>query len=277
MLSNSHYLGVEALKAGDYDRAIACFDAALRFDPRNAAAYSFRGLAHVRKGDAVAGLRDFTEAIHLQPGNDSAYAQRGLTYAGRGEDEKAIRDYTEALRIDPRIPRIYILRAASYTRRRENDRAVADCTEALRLDPRNAAAHKARGIAYAEERDYEQAARDFAEALRIDPGYATAYSWFAWLLATCPRDGLRDGERALHYARTAMQLSGLEDSHYLESLAAAYAETGRFAEAVRWQQRALERQEFAEQEAKEAWMRLHLYQEEKPYRELDRPRGPGER
>jgi hypothetical protein len=74
-----------------------------------------------------------------------------------------------------------------------------------------------------------------------------------------------------------LQLSGLEDPYYLESLAAAYAENSRFAEAARWQQRALERQEYGEQEAEEAWVRLHLYEEGRPYRELDRPHGPEER
>jgi tetratricopeptide (TPR) repeat protein len=263
--------GVEALKAGDYDRAIACFDAALRRRPHDAAAYLGRGLAHARKGSREAAVGDLTQAIRLGPGNAMAYVRRGFTYSDMGEHEKAIRDYTEAVRLAPRDPKTYVLRAGSYQRTRQNARAVQDCTEALRLDPGYAAAHVARGIAYADGRDYERAARDYAEALRLDPRLAVAYSRFAWLLATCPQDGLRDGDRALAYARKALHLRGGQDPHFLESLAAAHAEKGRFREAARWQLQALERQQYGAEEEGEARMRLQLYLEGRPYRELDGP------
>ena len=55
----------------------------------------------------------------------------------------------------------------------------------------------------------------------------------AWLLATSSDASIRDGNRAIELAKQAVQLSGGKDADYLRTLAAAYAETGRFAEAAR--------------------------------------------
>ncbi len=64
-----------------------------------------------------------------------------------------------------------------------------------------------------------------------------ADSWMAlnnvaWMLATCPDASIRDGERAVVLAERASQIMQDGDSEFLDTLAAAYAEAGRFPEAV---------------------------------------------
>jgi Flp pilus assembly protein TadD len=61
----------------------------------------------------------------------------------------------------------------------------------------------------------------------------------AWLLATCPQASLRDGAGALASSQKAVQLGGAENPTLLRSLAAAYAETGRYAEAAETARNAL--------------------------------------
>ena len=66
---------------------------------------------------------------------------------------------------------------------------------------------------------------------------ARALNAYAWLLATAPLAGIRDGELALQHAHRAV---GLErNAAYLDTLAAAYAELDRFEDAVAVQQQAL--------------------------------------
>jgi tetratricopeptide (TPR) repeat protein len=263
--------GVKALGKGDNDLAIKYFDAVIRAKQNDAAAFLYRGLAYFRKKDYTRALKDYTEAIRLEPKNPASHLRRGLAHDRKMQSEEAVKDYTEAIRLESNNPKAYILRAVVYAKLRLNRKAIKDCNEAIHLDPKNASSYVMRGIAHADEREYEKAAEDYTKALSLEPNSFLAYNKFAWLQATCPRVKLRDGRKALEGATKACELSNWDDARNLEALAAAYAEIGKFVEAVKWQKRALENWQYGKEEAAEARMRLRLYQDRKPYRELDRP------
>ena len=67
-----------------------------------------------------------------------------------------------------------------------------------------------------------------------------AYNNLAWVLATCPKDNLRQGKRAVELAERACKLADWKDVASLGSLAAAYAECGEYKEAQKWQKKAIE-------------------------------------
>jgi tetratricopeptide (TPR) repeat protein len=86
------------------------------------------------------------------------------------------------------------------------------------------------------------------------------------MLATCPRDSLRDGKKALELAKQAHELDKA-DPWTMAALSVAYAEIGDFEQAMQWQKKALEDKEYAadaEEKAK-AEKRLKLYEQKKPY------------
>lgn len=89
----------------------------------------------------------------------------------------------------------------------------------------------------------------------------------AWLLATSPDPAVRDGTRALALARRACEESKWQDPASIDTLSAAYAETGDFAEAVRTQERALRLGNLSAQERPAYENRLLLYRDKKPFRE----------
>ena len=76
-------------------------------------------------------------------------------------------------------------------------------------------------------------------ALQIEPADMKAQNNLAWLLATCPRASLRNGDKAVELARQANGLTGGDNPILLRTLAAAFAEAGRFSEAVETARRAL--------------------------------------
>jgi tetratricopeptide (TPR) repeat protein len=152
---------------------------------------------------------------------------------------------------------------------RQYKEAVMDFTAALRRD-KSAQAHMFRGIAFSELGEYERALLDLEEAVRGGPRDAHAHNALAWVLATASVPGFRDGPRAVELALKACKLSGYGDPNHLDTLAAAYAEAGNFAEAVKWQEKALADPAFAADEHKEAKERLALYRARKPYRNIPR-------
>jgi cytochrome c-type biogenesis protein CcmH/NrfG len=72
----------------------------------------------------------------------------------------------------------------------------------------------------------------FRETLRRDPGSTVALNNLGFLLATAPDAALRNGAEAVSYAEKASAQTGQTNIATLATLAAAYAEAGRFDEAV---------------------------------------------
>ena len=107
--------------------------------------------------------------------------------------------------------------------------------------------------------------RVYRWALRLAPDDLRTLNNLAWLWATCPKDELRDGPRALEFARKACEQTGWEQPGYLDTLAVACAECGQFDEAVRWQAKAVELATQAEKADYQS--RLDLYKAGRPYRE----------
>ena len=64
---------------------------------------------------------------------------------------------------------------------------------------------------------------------------------YAWLLATIPDPGLRDGAKAVGLIRQAIANLGKRDPAYLDTLAAALAEQGRFEEAIQIETEVIEK------------------------------------
>ncbi len=139
----------------------------------------------------------------------------------------------------------------------------AEDDELAAREPQDAEDFLERGDGYAERGEYQKALADYKEALRLAPDNADACNSLAWLLATCPDDGVRDGRRAVELATKACRSSDWKDADYLGTLAAAHAECGDFKEAVKWQKEALK----LGLDDEEARRQLKLYQQGKPYRE----------
>lgn len=104
------------------------------------------------------------------------------------------------------------------------------------------------------------------KSVEADPDFPRALINLAWLLATSRSKELRDGRRATALALRACELTEWKSSEYLEVLAASYARTGDFSEAVKWQQKALEGMKTSSLGGKtRAWERLWNYRSGKPW------------
>jgi tetratricopeptide (TPR) repeat protein len=119
-----------------------------------------------------------------------------------------------------------------------------------------------------ERGEYRKAAAAFDEAMQSQLENAGVLNEKAWLLATCPDPAMRDGKRAAGLATRACDLVDWEDSAYLDTLAAAYAESGDFEAAAQTQQDAIRKLRPGESDKAAFESRLSLYKAGKPYRDI---------
>jgi tetratricopeptide (TPR) repeat protein len=257
--------GVEALDRQVYDTAISCFDQCLRENPRDVSALGNRGLAWAGKKDYERAIADYSGAISLNAGIAVLFVNRANAYADKREPDRAIADYSQALRLNPKMVPALAGRATAHADKQEFDRAIADYTQAIGLDANDAVLFSNRGTAYINRRLYAKAIADFMQATRLDPKYAPAWNNFAWILATCPNEQLRDGKRALACATRACELSGGKVAGHLCTLAAAHAECGNFAEAIRWEKQAIALGLASKYEKDRSDVRMKCYQAGEPY------------
>jgi Flp pilus assembly protein TadD len=143
----------------------------------------------------------------------------------------------------------------------------------LRIDPRAAEVDTSLAIVLAGCGRYAEAAAHFRHAAELQPDGLECQRNWAWLRATCPVAALRDGADAVEHARHANQLCEGKQADVLDTLAAAYAEAGRFPEAVSTARQALE---LARQQNNASLMnllpaRLALYKAGKPFHESPSP------
>jgi tetratricopeptide (TPR) repeat protein len=209
----------------------------------------------------------FTEQIRANPKDAEAYSRRGVVWDDKGEYDIAIKDYNECIRLTPGDAVYYCNRGRAFRQKKDYDRAIADLNEAIRLNPKLESAYNNRGFAFWNKKDDGRAIADWKEAIRLEPNYDPPHNNLAWIMATCPKAEIRNGKKAIKYARKACELSGWKNPQYLGTLGAAYAESGQFAEAIKWQKKAFEFPNYEEEFGKFGRELLKLYEKRMPYRQ----------
>jgi len=116
---------------GQYDKAIADFDEAIRLNPQDAPTYGNRGHAWYRKGDYDRAIADYGEAIRLNPLGADYYLVRGYTQFSLGRFAASLPDLTESLRLKPNQSYAIIWRYFARSRSGEPELAKSELSEKL--------------------------------------------------------------------------------------------------------------------------------------------------
>jgi tetratricopeptide (TPR) repeat protein len=190
--------------------------------------------------------------------------------------DEAIAHFQIGLELQPNVAGAHNNLANALLRKGRVDEAIAHFQRALSLAPNLAEAHHNLGNALLQKGRLAEAVAHYQAAAEALPDNPYLLSNLAWVLATCPQASVRNGDRAVELAQQAERLSGGKNSSILGTLAAAYAEAGRFTDAVATAQRALELATAQTNPAQVEALRtrIGLYQAGSPFRDSDLlPRG----
>jgi tetratricopeptide (TPR) repeat protein len=258
---------IRAEEGRDKD-ALADFEAAVECNRSSWRAIHNRAVSYASQSRLKEALADFNRTIELNKKYPNAYFNRAELKYGQGDFPGALHDYSAALALNPMDATVLNGRGHAFYRLERFGEALRDYSAALKIDPAFTAALINRGDTFADLGQYAEAATDYRNAVSAAPTSGRAYQAAAWLMATCPDEHYRHDALALDAARKAIKLDGDADYRYLETLAAAQANAGKFSEAKETQEKAISKVPRGEHVAAEK--RMSLYQRDLAYRE--RPR-----
>jgi lipoprotein NlpI len=284
---------------GERQRALADFDQAIQLGYNEPHAFTSRGMFHTAMGNMDAAVKDFGQAIERDDKDEVPYINRAAVYLAQNKIDLALADYARAIELNPKKADNYQQRAVAYKMKEDLNSALLDFNKALELNPKHVPALMGRGYISYQQEKHEQAAADFAAVIELDPNsaaaynnrgfnrqrlgdgtnaladynralelaptYALAFQNKAWLLATSPIEGLRNGPDAVKAALVACELNKYKNPADMKALAAAYAETGQFELAIGWQEKVIQLAS-ADEKALEEKV-LEQYRDKVPFRE----------
>jgi tetratricopeptide (TPR) repeat protein len=194
--------------------------------------------------------------------------------AESGKTDEALNRIDAVIASNPDNWRAYFLKAAVLVLvKRQND-ALQQIDVSIQLARRSnisqhllAQLYNSKAQTCIDVRRYEDARRALEEAVRTDGSDTNTLNDLAWLLATTPDNRVRNPHRAIGLAHKCCELSHWTDAYCIDTLAAAYAASGNFNEAIRYQQLAMHVLSQSERNEQLASMqdRLKLYSNRQPY------------
>jgi tetratricopeptide (TPR) repeat protein len=168
-------LAKEKYDNAEYTEAIGYCDKALQKNPKDIAAFSYKGksLNNLEKFDEA--ITVLHEAEDLNIADSEIFIQLGCSNYYLGKYNEALRCFTRAADLDQKSSEALLWKAYTYFELGEDDAALVTINIVIEFDPKNAKAHNARGNAYFYKADYGNAIKEYDEAIALKPDYSDVY------------------------------------------------------------------------------------------------------
>jgi tetratricopeptide (TPR) repeat protein len=225
-------LGAALAKQGKLDQATAHYLTAIKLNAQSAVAHNnLAKLLHTqgRLDDAIA---HYSAALEADPGSAQAHNNFGILLLQQGRLAEGAAQLREALRLKPGDPEAQVNLAQALAQQEQWSQAAdlfAKTVTAATADPH---VHCQYAVALAHLQRTREAMSHYASALLLQQDLPAALDGLSWILATDPNPGIRNSTQAVSMSERACELTGRKDPAMLKTLAAAYAEAGRFPESM---------------------------------------------
>jgi tetratricopeptide (TPR) repeat protein len=170
--------------------------------------------------------------IKMNPNLFSPHRLLGNVLAVQSKPDEAIAQYRIAGKIRPDDSDTHIVLGLMLAEKNQREEATKEFMEATHLQPTNAVANYQLALIYQGRKETQKAIDYYNKTLHAQPDFIEALNNLAWLLAANHDPALRNGPEAVTLAESACKLSEYKTPVFVGTLAAAYAEAGRYAEAV---------------------------------------------
>jgi tetratricopeptide (TPR) repeat protein len=231
-------MGIMLVLDHNYPEAVKHFLKAVATAPDHPAAFQPLAVCLARMGQHKLVIEVCQQGLRVDPFNPTLHHSLALAAAEMGDLTNAAVHLRLALALKPNWPEARVALAFTLASLGQPGEAVAQYEQAIREKPDDARLHYLYAVTLATHGDARQAVNQYHQALTLKPDMVEALNNLAWLLAAHPSDALRNGAEAVRLAERACELSERREPVLLGTLAAAYAEAGRFGDAVKTAEKA---------------------------------------
>lgn len=272
MLRGEIYMDQKKLEEARTD-----IDSALLIEPGLIQGILLRSLVAAnekRYSDAIADMR---KLVRAQPDNPAWMLQLASYYQLDNRPRMSIKVSEEVIKKDEKNWRAHRLRADALLSVGEHKEAINDYEKAAALLEelkKQADAAKTETGDKPETPPSDATAETETEVATPDTGaednsdLAGILNNLAWVLATSPKDDIRNGKRSVELGLRACELTSYKEAHILSTLAAGYAESGDMTNAIKWAEKAVQAGEAeSSEQTDQLKQELDSYKAGKPWRE----------
>lgn len=255
--------------AENHEQALEDVTQALELAPDNLFGLLVKAQTLAMLDRAEEAIPEVKQALKQRPDSDDALRVWASVTEKAGKTEDAIGELREQVEADPDDALAWLQLGLLYSAEHKLDKALDAYSAAIKIEPRREFTLQVRADTYLNQGMQKEAIADYEKALSLVPDNSGVLNNLAWVLATSPEAKLRNGKRALQLAAKACEVTNYKQAHILSTLAAAYAETGDFANARKWSSKSVEMGDdtLKDQLRKE----LTSYEKEEPWREKLNP------
>ena len=218
------------------------------------------------KGQDEAAMVEWKKALEINPDDPMANNNLGLHLLAKGQLDEALPHFAKAVDLKPDYADAQNNLGIALLQKGRVSEAIQHLEKAEELDHKKTQTYYNLGAAFYMQGRVREALAQWRAGLRVDPDDLPLLGQTAWVLATNPNASVRNADEAVELAARAVKLSAAKDPAILDTLAAAYAEAGRFPEAVQTARQALAHA--SEPAAGDLKARIALYEAKRPFRDL---------
>jgi tetratricopeptide (TPR) repeat protein len=241
ILEQTHiFLGAALAKQQKLQEARSHYLSALKVNPESSVAHNNLAKALQTEGRLDEAMEHYSAALKFDPGLAQAHNNLGVLLLARSKTTQGIRELREALRLKPEDLETQYNLALALNQQQQWNESAELLGKVLEKRGNDANAHCQFAIALTHLQRTREAMSHFASALLIQPDFPDALDGLSWILATAQNPAFRNGTEAVRMAERACALTNRKEAQKLKTLAAAYAEAGRYEDAVSSMQTALE-------------------------------------
>ena len=234
-----------------------------------ASAYLSLGSLLQRQGRWRESTTLFDKALGQFPQHPQFRVARALSLWHDQQQTQSIKELEEIARIGRNDAQVVMQIGATYLRLGQHKGAATHFGRAAQLKPAELTPKMNLATALQAQGKVTEAIALYQQILDRDPDTLDALNNLAWIYSTYPDQQYRHGSRAVELATRLCGRTKYQIPAYLDTLAAAFAESGDFERAVAIVQTATRLAVASGQEslARQLETRLVLFRDDKPYRE----------
>jgi tetratricopeptide (TPR) repeat protein/thiol-disulfide isomerase/thioredoxin len=262
-------VGILMRDAGEFDRAEQYLrDAVTLLDDKIRPLENLADLLLKNKRYAEA-LPIFEQLAQLDPNQGMRQQAIASVYVRLGQSDQAAYHYREALKLDPTLAESHNNLGMYLGMKGDSDQALKHFRLAVQHDPNTYLHQYNLGAQLARSGQFAEAAKHLEKALLLNPQSLQLTFRLAWMIASCPEEGLPAPTRAVELAEQLVQNVSPPQAPIFDLLAMAYARNGQFDKAIQAANKAIELARAGDQQNQVQAIsdRLRLYRSNQPYLE----------